>query len=155
MLKNRQGKTYFNILKGHSGIYGNEQADRLAYLGSQKHYVKEKYKKQDRKIDFYFEKMEKTDDSENAKDTYYNEFVRILQLLEGKDEKLTITTRNKNIYLMFKENRIDNWLKNNWCSKGSEKKLKAPKELCMRINELVKNRTSDLDVVYVNKKSTI
>ncbi|CAG8830320.1 46084_t:CDS:2, partial [Gigaspora margarita] len=34
-------KSIFKHVRGHSGIYKNEQADRLAYLGSQKTDVKE------------------------------------------------------------------------------------------------------------------
>ncbi|CAG8710631.1 17817_t:CDS:2, partial [Cetraspora pellucida] len=34
LIKERKGKTYFKHVKGHSGVYENEQADRLAYLGS-------------------------------------------------------------------------------------------------------------------------
>ncbi|CAG8763624.1 30370_t:CDS:1, partial [Racocetra persica] len=50
----------------------------------------------------------------NANESYIDEFIRILQILEAdKDkDKLTIITKNKNIYLMFIENRIDKWLKN-------------------------------------------
>ncbi|CAG8650803.1 27994_t:CDS:2 [Gigaspora margarita] len=36
ILKERKGKSIFKHVRGHSGIYENEQADRLAYLGSQK-----------------------------------------------------------------------------------------------------------------------
>ncbi|CAG8846199.1 11637_t:CDS:1, partial [Racocetra persica] len=32
----REGKTYLKHVKGHSGIYENKQADKLAYLGSKK-----------------------------------------------------------------------------------------------------------------------
>ncbi|CAG8831683.1 12619_t:CDS:2, partial [Gigaspora margarita] len=41
LLKERKGKSIFKHVRGHSGIYENEQADRLAYLGSQKTDVKE------------------------------------------------------------------------------------------------------------------
>ncbi|CAG8856431.1 8590_t:CDS:1, partial [Gigaspora margarita] len=36
LLKERKGKSIFKHVRGHSGIYENEQADRLAYLGFQK-----------------------------------------------------------------------------------------------------------------------
>ncbi|CAG8853840.1 30791_t:CDS:2, partial [Gigaspora margarita] len=36
LLKERKGKSIFKHVRGHSGIYENEQADRLVYLGSQK-----------------------------------------------------------------------------------------------------------------------
>ncbi|CAG8850759.1 23322_t:CDS:2, partial [Gigaspora margarita] len=36
LLKERKGKSIFKHVRGHSSIYKNEQADRLAYLGSQK-----------------------------------------------------------------------------------------------------------------------
>ncbi|CAG8837617.1 40674_t:CDS:1 [Gigaspora margarita] len=41
LLKERKGKSIFKHVRGHTGIYGNKQADRLAYLGSKKSYVKE------------------------------------------------------------------------------------------------------------------
>ena len=41
LIKEREGKTYFNHMKGYSRIYKNDQADRLAYLGSKKKYVEE------------------------------------------------------------------------------------------------------------------
>ncbi|CAG8827371.1 7270_t:CDS:1, partial [Gigaspora margarita] len=41
LLKERKGKSIFKHVRGHSGVYENEQADRLAYLGSQKTDVKE------------------------------------------------------------------------------------------------------------------
>src|SRR5207237_42099 len=68
LIKEREGKTYFNHIKGYSEIYENEQADRLAYLGSQKEYIKDfNFPLTDKgKIDFYFNKQDKTDDSENA-----------------------------------------------------------------------------------------
>ncbi|CAG8855522.1 10687_t:CDS:1, partial [Gigaspora margarita] len=50
-------------------------------------------------------------------------------------EKVFINTKNKNIYLMIKKNRIDKWEKNNWCSVNN-KKIKAPKEICIEIRSL-------------------
>ncbi|CAG8767449.1 8877_t:CDS:1, partial [Cetraspora pellucida] len=133
----------------HSGIYGNEQADRLAFLGSQKSFVKSlNFNLTNKgKIDFYFTKKEQTDNSDTAKDSYLNEFVRILKILENdKDQKkLIIETKNKNIYLMLKEDRIKYWLKNNWCRKGTNEKLKAPKEICIKIKELIDSRTKEID----------
>ncbi|CAG8726776.1 18068_t:CDS:1, partial [Cetraspora pellucida] len=40
LIKERKGKTYFKHVKGHSGVYENEQADRLAYLGSKNSDIK-------------------------------------------------------------------------------------------------------------------
>ncbi|CAG8839160.1 27642_t:CDS:2, partial [Gigaspora margarita] len=37
----RKGKSIFKHVRGHSSIYENKQADRLAYLGSQKTNIKE------------------------------------------------------------------------------------------------------------------
>ncbi|CAG8655789.1 22136_t:CDS:2 [Racocetra persica] len=36
LIKEREEKTYLKYMKGYSGIYGNEQANRLAYLDSKK-----------------------------------------------------------------------------------------------------------------------
>ncbi|CAG8712072.1 17421_t:CDS:2 [Cetraspora pellucida] len=33
-IKEHKGKTYLKHVKGHSSIYENEQADKLAYIGS-------------------------------------------------------------------------------------------------------------------------
>ncbi|KAF0501062.1 ribonuclease h [Gigaspora margarita] len=41
LLKERKGKSIFKHVREHSGVYENKQADRLAYLGSQKTDVKE------------------------------------------------------------------------------------------------------------------
>ncbi|CAG8849773.1 21596_t:CDS:1, partial [Gigaspora margarita] len=41
LLKERKGKSIFKHVRGHSGIYENEQANKLAYLGSKKSHVKE------------------------------------------------------------------------------------------------------------------
>ncbi|CAG8829549.1 10668_t:CDS:2, partial [Gigaspora margarita] len=41
LFKEQKGKSIFKHVRGHSGIYENEQADRLAYLDSQKTDIKE------------------------------------------------------------------------------------------------------------------
>ncbi|CAG8848891.1 16774_t:CDS:2, partial [Gigaspora margarita] len=41
LIKEQKGKSIFKHMRGHSGIYENKQADRLAYLGSKKLTVKE------------------------------------------------------------------------------------------------------------------
>ncbi|CAG8806903.1 11390_t:CDS:2, partial [Dentiscutata erythropus] len=155
LIKNREGKTYFKHVKAHSGVHGNEQADRLAFLGSQKEFRELNLEPAKGKIDFYFKKENK-DDSENATDSYLLEFVRVLNLLEqdADKEKLVIQTRNKNIYLVLEENRIEKWLKNDWCN-ANKQKLKAPKDICLRINELVKDRKKSLEFVYVAKKKRL
>ncbi|CAG8820208.1 26170_t:CDS:2, partial [Racocetra persica] len=40
LIKEREGKTYLKHVKGYSGIYRNEQANKLAYLGLKKPNVK-------------------------------------------------------------------------------------------------------------------
>ncbi|CAG8721142.1 7965_t:CDS:2, partial [Dentiscutata heterogama] len=40
LIKEHEGKTYFKHVKGHLGIFENEEADHLAYLGSKKPFVK-------------------------------------------------------------------------------------------------------------------
>ena len=89
LIREREGKTYFNHVKRHSEIYENDQTDRLAYLGSQKEYVKDfNFSLTDKgKIDFYFNKQDKIDDSENATDLYLLEFTRVLQLLEKNNDQ--------------------------------------------------------------------
>ncbi|CAG8806976.1 11606_t:CDS:2, partial [Racocetra persica] len=69
-----------------------------------------------RLIDHYFIKKS-VDNSENANDSYIDEFIR-----------------------MFIEKRIDKWLKNGWVTGKEKNKLKAPKDICLRINEIIKNR---------------
>ena len=39
LIKDRKGKVIFKHVKGHSSVYENDQADRLAYLGSQTRFV--------------------------------------------------------------------------------------------------------------------
>ncbi|CAG8639727.1 4697_t:CDS:2, partial [Scutellospora calospora] len=39
LIKERKGKVVFKYVRGHRGNEGNEQADKLAYLGSQKPFV--------------------------------------------------------------------------------------------------------------------
>ncbi|CAG8776687.1 9014_t:CDS:2 [Gigaspora margarita] len=41
LLKEQKGKSIFKHVRGHSGVYENKQADRLAYLDFQKTDVKE------------------------------------------------------------------------------------------------------------------
>ncbi|CAG8798070.1 18835_t:CDS:2, partial [Racocetra persica] len=65
----RKGKTYFNHVKAHSGIYENEQADRLAYL-----------------VD---------DNSKSASESYIKEFILILQILETDKDDDTWFKENK------------------------------------------------------------
>ncbi|KAF0468034.1 Transposase, ISXO2-like domain-containing protein [Gigaspora margarita] len=43
--------------------------------------------------------------------SYLNELIRIKEILQNSKEKVFINTKNKNIYLMIKENRIDKWEK--------------------------------------------
>ncbi|CAG8771423.1 13303_t:CDS:2 [Dentiscutata erythropus] len=117
LIKNRERKTYFKHVKAHSGVYGNEQADRLVFLDSQKEFWELNLEPVKGKIYFYFKK-EKKNDSDNAMDSYLLEFVCILNLLEQdvNKEKLVIQTQNKNIYLILEENQIEKWLKNDWCN---------------------------------------
>ncbi|CAG8703051.1 6533_t:CDS:1, partial [Dentiscutata heterogama] len=148
LIQTRTGKTHFNWVKGHSGIYENDQADRLAYLGSQKPYVQSAPVYISKKtIDTYFPRVEKkSDNSANATDLYIEEFIRILQILEQDqdEQKLVITTKNKNIFLMLTENRIERWLQNDWFSadkrQKKRQKLKAPKDICLRINAHIMGR---------------
>ncbi|CAG8765888.1 13084_t:CDS:2 [Dentiscutata erythropus] len=151
LIKNREGKTYFKHVKAHSGVHGNEQADMLAFLGSQKEYRDLNLEPIKGKIDLYFKK-DKKDDSENGTDSYLLEFLRILNLLEqdADKEKLVIRTRNKNIYMMLEENLIEKWLKNDWCN-ANKQKLKAPKDICLRINELFTNKLCAIDERYVDE----
>ncbi|CAG8746909.1 5712_t:CDS:1, partial [Cetraspora pellucida] len=54
-----------------------------------------------KKANKVFKRRKKDDDSENATSSYFSEFNNILQILEdyNNEEKLTILTKNKNIYL--------------------------------------------------------
>ena len=58
LIKERKGKVKFEHVRGHSGIEGNDQADKLAYLGSKKDVKKliilEPLIKQKRTIKDYF-----------------------------------------------------------------------------------------------------
>ncbi|CAG8825910.1 5323_t:CDS:2, partial [Racocetra persica] len=74
LIKERKGKTYFNHVKGHRGIYENEQADKLAYLGSKKKFTKLEISISKRLIDYYFIKK-LVDNSENANESYIDEFI--------------------------------------------------------------------------------
>ncbi|CAG8658468.1 36103_t:CDS:2, partial [Racocetra persica] len=65
LIKKRKDKTYFNHVKGHSGNYGNEQADRLAYLGLKKKFTRLEIPISKRLINHYFIKKS-VDNSENA-----------------------------------------------------------------------------------------
>ena len=56
LIKDRKGKVIFKHVKGHSGVYENDQADRLAYLGSQKPFVKLIIPERKRTIKDYFKK---------------------------------------------------------------------------------------------------
>ncbi|CAG8631966.1 11430_t:CDS:1 [Scutellospora calospora] len=156
LIRERKGKTYFKHVTSHSGIYENDQADKLAKQSLRKPFIKDfNFLSINKgKIDFYFEKHSKIDDSVNATDSYLLEFTRVLQLLEENNDKkkLLIEMRNKNIYLMLSENRIDKWLKNNWYRHGTTIKLKAPKEICIRIKNLIDSRLNEVEFVYVKKR---
>ena len=53
---------------------------------------------------------------------------------------------------MLSENRINKWLKNNWYRYGTDIKLKAPKEICIQIKELINSRTNETEFAYIKKK---
>ncbi|CAG8503274.1 9433_t:CDS:1, partial [Dentiscutata heterogama] len=95
LIQTRTGKTYFNWVKGHSGIYQNDQADHFAYLDSQKPYVQSTLVYISKKtIDTYFSGAEKKSDNfMSTTDSYIEEFIRILQILEQDcdEERLVIT----------------------------------------------------------------
>ena len=60
LIKERKGKVVFKYVRGHHGNEGNEQADKLAYLGSQKPFVEliipETVNKKKKTIKDYFKK---------------------------------------------------------------------------------------------------
>ena len=60
LIKERKGKVVFKYVRGHHGNEGNEQADKLAYLGLQKLFVEliipETINKKKKTIKDYFKK---------------------------------------------------------------------------------------------------
>ncbi|KAF0507912.1 hypothetical protein F8M41_018888 [Gigaspora margarita] len=81
--------------------------------------------------------------------SYLNELIRIKEILQNSKEKVFINTKNKNIYLMIKKNRIDKWKKNNWHSVNN-KKIKASKEICIEIRNLCKQK-NNMNILYHKK----
>ncbi|CAG8748083.1 27408_t:CDS:2 [Gigaspora margarita] len=83
---------------------------------------------------------------------YLNELIRIKNILQNSKDKVLIKTKNKNIYLMLIENRIDKWERNSWYS-IKNKKIKAPKEICIEIRNLYKKKQT-IELYYIKNKST-
>ncbi|CAG8702774.1 11826_t:CDS:2 [Cetraspora pellucida] len=108
-------------------------------------------------------KKRKKDDSENATSLYLFEFTNILQILENDNdkEKLTISTENKNIYLItgevyflhifehkdITENKIANKLARHGTTiKMNESKKLSPYNAFMKTNLLIiKKNNPELD----------
>ncbi|CAG8607393.1 11133_t:CDS:2 [Cetraspora pellucida] len=95
-----------------------------------------------------FEKRKKND-SENATSSYLFEFTNILQILENNNdkEKLTISTGNKNIYLIRTENKIANKLARRGAAINmNESKKISPYNAFMKTNLLIiKKNNPDFD----------
>jgi Restriction endonuclease len=73
--------------------------------------------------------------------SYLKQLNEVKNILETDEDKIEIRTKNKNIYLMLVENRIDKWENNGWCGQNNQE-LKSPRKLCNEINDLLKKKTN-------------